>query len=368
MVFKVNVEVKNMWQHTKLTEHLNIRYPIIQAGMAGSTTPELVASVCNEGGLGTIGAGYMSLETLEQEVNIVQRLTDKPYAVNLFVPEPFNYDNTAIEAMQTLLEPYYQQYNITTAEVKDHPKQHFIDAIQLLIRKKVPVVSFTFGLPSTDIINLLKSNGIKTIATAGSVREAQAIEQAGIDIVVAQGHEAGGHKGTYTNARGIGSMALIPQIADSLTIPVVAAGGIMDARGVLAALTLGASGVQMGTAFLTSHESKAPVVHKDAILKAKPDDTTITKVFSGKAARGIENDFIRHIEATGTPLPYPLQNDLTTPIRKQAAQQGDTNNLHMWCGQAPMLAKRNHANELLSAIVTQVDYLILGFVSKNTTL
>lgn len=192
------------------------------------------------------------------------------------------------------------------------------------------------------------------------------IEQSGLDMVVAQGFEAGGHKGAFTKTRSIGTLALIPQIVDSVSLPVIAAGGIMDARGILASLMLGASGVQMGTAFLTTHESKAPNDHKEAIIHAQPEDTTVTKVFSGKSARGIENNFINDLETSGTNiLPYPLQNDLTTSIRQSAAKNGDTAILHMWCGQAPTLAKKINAQGLFREIVAHTDQLILDFKMNN---
>lgn len=354
-----------MWCETILTERLSIKYPIIQAGMAGSTTPELVAAVSNAGGLGTIGAGYMTPEILKEEIIAVRALTQRPFAVNLFVPETVHYDTEHIKNMQMQLKPYYDKYNLEVSKVNEHPESIFKDKLQLLVNMHVPVISFTFGVPDRDTVQELKAKGIITIATAGSVDEAKVIEQLGFDMVVAQGHEAGGHKGSYTNARGIGSMALIPQVADSVSIPVIAAGGIMDERGILASLTLGASGVQMGTAFLTTSESKAPDIHKDAIMQALPSDTVVTKVISGKRARGIENELIRTLENSKVPpLPYPLQNDLTSSIRKSAVNNNDTKNLHMWCGQAPLLAKRTDVNTLVQEIACRIDHLILNIAKK----
>jgi len=282
------------------------------------------------------------------------------------VPEDIRYNDSDIEKMQKELKPYYDKYDLKTADVKAHSEQTFLDKIQLLMDMEVPVASFTFGIPSQSWINELKKKGIITIGTASSVEEARMIEQSGLDMVVAQGYEAGGHKGAFTKTRSIGTMALIPQIVDSVSIPVIAAGGIMDARGILASLMLGASGVQMGTAFLTTHESKAPNVHKEAIIHAQPEDTTVTKVFSGKSARGIENNFINDLEASDVNiLPYPLQNDLTTSIRQSAAKNGDTGLLHMWCGQAPTLAKKVNAQGLFREIVAHIDQLILDFKMNN---
>ncbi|QRN49001.1 NAD(P)H-dependent flavin oxidoreductase [Macrococcoides bohemicum] len=355
-----------MWNSTRLTDQLSIVYPIVQAGMAGSTTPELVAAISNEGGLGTIGAGYMTLDNLRDEIKAIRNLTNKSFAVNLFVPEDIQYNDSDIQKMQKELKPYYDRYDLKTADVKAHSEQTFLDKIQLLMDMEVPVASFTFGIPSQSLINELKKKGIITIGTASSVEEARMIEQSGLDMVVAQGYEAGGHKGAFTKTRSIGTMALIPQIVDSVSLPVIAAGGIMDARGILASLMLGASGMQMGTAFLTTHESKAPNVHKEAIIHAQPEDTTVTKVFSGKSARGIENNFINDLEASDVSiLPYPLQNDLTTSIRQSAAKNGDTGLLHMWCSQAPTLAKKVNAQGLFREIVAHIDQLILDFKMNN---
>lgn len=355
-----------MWNSTRLTDQLSIVYPIVQAGMAGSTTPELVAAISNEGGLGTIGAGYMTLDNLRDEIKAIRNLTNKSFAVNLFVPEDIQYNDSDVQKMQKELKPYYDRYDLKTADVKAHSEQTFLDKIQLLMDMEVPVASFTFGIPSQSLINELKKKGIITIGTASSVEEARMIEQSGLAMVVAQGYEAGGHKGAFTKTRSIGTMALIPQIVDSVSIPVIAAGGIMDARGILASVMLGASGVQMGTAFLTTHESKAPNVHKEAIIHAQPEDTTVTKVFSGKSARGIENNFINDLEASVVNiLPYPLQNDLTTSIRQSAAKNGDTGLLHMWCGQAPTLAKKVNAQGLFREIVAHIDQLILDFKMNN---
>lgn len=355
-----------MWNSTRLTDQLSIVYPIVQAGMAGNTTPELVAAISNEGGLGTIGAGYMTLDNLRDEIKAIRNLTNKSFAVNLFVPEDIQYNDSDVQKMQKELKPYYDRYDLKTTDVKAHSEQTFLDKIQLLMDMEVPVASFTFGIPSQSLINELKKKGMITIGTASSVEEARMIEQSGLDMVVAQGYEAGGHKGAFTKTRSIGTMALIPQIVDSVSLPVIAAGGIMDARGILASLMLGASGVQMGTAFLTTHESKAPNVHKEAIIHTQPEDTTVTKIFSGKSARGIENNFINDLEASDVSiLPYPLQNDLTTSIRQSAAKNGDTGLLHMWCGQAPTLAKKVNAQGLFREIVAHIDQLILDFKMNN---
>lgn len=335
---------------------LNIDYPIIQVGMAGSTTPELVAAISDEGGLGTIGAGYMNHEQLLTEINEVHQLTQNSFAVNLFVPEHPDVDESAIKLMQSILEPYYSKYNLNVPDIKSHTYESFEQMIDIIIEKHVPIVSFTFGIPDNKMISKLQSNDIKVIGSAASVEEAFLCEQAKMDAVVIQGYEAGGHRANFKTTNNIGLFALIPQVADVINIPIIAAGGIMDHRGINAALALGASGVQMGTAFLTSKESKAPVIHKEAIFNASETDTVLTKAISGKEARGIKNLLISQLEKFNDDiLPYPYQNDLTSSLRKQAALHYQVEDLHLWCGQAPRLAKNNTAKEIFSEIIKNVS-------------
>lgn len=348
-----------MWTSSQVAKHCHIQYPIVQAGMAGSTTPELVAAVSNNGGLGTIGAGYMSATQLENEIIKVQQLTNQPFAVNLFVPEPIHYDMVHVQQMKHTLEPLRQSFGVSELKIKAHDDAEFEEKIALLLKYHVPICSFTFGIPSEHIIDKLKQASITTIGSATTVEEAQAVEQAGCDMVVAQGSEAGGHRGSFTSQAHthlIGTMALVPQIVDHVSIPVIASGGIMDGRGVLASLALGASGVQMGTAFLTTTESKAADVHKTAIVNAKETDAVLTNVFSGKMARGLYNRFIEMMESTSvTPLPYPIQNDLTNDIRSAAKQKGDIEWTHLWSGQGVRLAQEMNAKQLITKLNREVQ-------------
>lgn len=341
-----------MKQSMTLTSLLNITHPIIQAGMAGATTPELVATISNEGGLGTIGAGYMSPEQLDDEIDKVISHTKKPFAVNLFVPENTTINEASITEMHHHLRDYYHKYKIDNPSINQHNTNHFNSMIDLIISKRVPIISFTFGIPEASIIQKLKAHHIKIIGSASSVHEAVICENAGIDIIVAQGYEAGGHRANFKTNTHIGLMSLIPQVVDEVSIPVIAAGGIMDKRGINAAIALGAAGVQMGTAFLTSYESKAPAVHKEAITASTEIDTTLTKAISGKEARGIKNQLIVNLEQYYEDiLPYPYQNDLTSPFRKLAAQNNNAEDLHLWCGQTPRLAVINDAKNIFRSLI-----------------
>ena len=352
------------WHDHCLTELLNIKYPIIQAGMAGSTTPELVASVSNSGGLGCIGAGYFTPNKLEEEIQHVQSLTQKPFGVNIFVPNKVNYSKTQVDHMNAWLRPYRRALNLEEPTINLSEEQQFENTIDIIINYNIPVCCFTFGIPNQHIINKLKEANIILVGTATSIDEAIENERAGMDVVVAQGSEAGGHRGSFLTVKedrepAIGLMSLIPQMADNVSIPVVAAGGIMDGRGILASMVLGAQGVQMGTAFLTSKESGANELVKQTIINSKETDTIITDVFSGKYARGISNQFVQAmINYDGDIPPYPIQNQLTQSIRKQAAANGDSEFTHIWSGQSPRLATNQRVDNLMKQLLLQIEHLL----------
>lgn len=349
-----------MWSDTKASKQLGIKYPIIQAGMAGNTTPELVAHVSESGGLGTIGAGYFGLERLEEEIDAVKKLTSQPFAVNLFVPNNQKLLPAQVDLMNAWLSPYRRALNLENPVINLSQDQLLESQVEILIKKKVPIASFTFGIPDESLIRRMHEHDIVVMGTATSVAEAVANEKAGMDIIVAQGSEAGGHRGSFIKENGeypmIGSISLIPQSADAVTIPVIAAGGIMDGRGVLASLILGASGVQMGTAFLTSQESGADIAYKEAILNSTDTSTVLTNAFSGKMARGIRNDFINYLSEFGGEIPdYPIQNQLTSGIRKASTAQHNDKLMSLWSGQTPRLATRQKAGEIIDTIVGEIE-------------
>lgn len=355
-----------MWNNNAITEKLQIEYPIIQAGMAGgTTTPALVAAVSNVGGLGTLGAGYMSAEQMRKAIKEIKVLTNQPFAVNLFIPETPTVLHDEIELANDLLRPYREALELKEPEVQTPSVELFDQQLEVIMEEQVPVCSFTFGVPSKGMVQELKGKGIVVIGTGTTVKEALINEEHDVDMVVMQGSEAGGHRGTFTDSFDhgmIGTMSLIPQTVDAVTIPVIAAGGIMDGRGVLAALTLGAEAVQMGTAFVTTLESGAQKQHIDSILNSTEDQTVVTSVFSGKPARGIQNDFITSMTPYASSLPsYPILNSLTTAIRKESANTGRPEWMHLWSGQSPRLSRKEHAKDLITSLVKQIE----GIVNKN---
>jgi nitronate monooxygenase len=355
----------------KITKLLKIEYPIIQAPMAGGkTTSNLVAEVSKAGGLGMIGAGYMTPNQIREQLNEIKQLTLEPFGINLFVPNEFTYTESEVKSANQLLQPIRSLLHIYEAPNLDIPTcdqvfETFNEQIKVVIEERVPVCSFTFGIPSEAVISELKQNNIFVIGTATTVEEAIEVEKSGMDMVVVQGSEAGGHRGNFISPSQdslIGLMSLIPQVVDHVSIPVIAAGGIMDGRGLMASLCLGAMGVQMGTAFLTCLESGAHKVYKEAIIHAKEDQIVLTRAFSGKWARGIKNKFIAEMEKNEDLLPdFPVQNALTQTIRKASSSQQNADYLSLWSGQSPRLAKNQTVESLMKSIITEAKNINNSF-------
>ncbi|GMA52230.1 nitronate monooxygenase [Alicyclobacillus contaminans] len=347
---------------TVFTKCLGIQYPIIQAGMAGGiTTPTLVAAVANAGALGTIGAGYLSSAQLRTAIREVRDRTDKPFAVNLFVPKAVTVSEVDIQQMNEYLEPIRRELGISgtcSADgAVDEQRYVFEEQIQVILDEQVPVFSFTFGIPEPHVMQALQRRGVRILGTATTVEEAVALETAGVDCVVVQGSEAGGHRGTFLSHPSralIGTLALVPQVVDAVSIPVIAAGGIMDGRGLAACLALGAAGVQMGTAFLSCPESGAHPLYQQRVLTSREDETEVTSAYSGKLARGIRTEFMnRMAQYAGTIPEYPVQNQLTQDIRRAAAQQQNAEFMSMWSGQGLRLAKRRAARDVVRETMDQ---------------
>jgi nitronate monooxygenase len=354
--------------NNELTKLLQINYPIIQAPMAGGvTTSKLVAEVSNSGGLGMIGAGYLTPTQIREQIREIKQLTSNKFGINLFVPNEFAVTENEMIAANQILQPIREHLSLYPKDILEIPNskngfETFNEQIKVVIEEKVPVCSFTFGIPPQEVIASLKQHNIILIGTATTVREAVEIKKNGMDMVVVQGSESGGHRGNFINGFQeslVGLMSLIPQVVDNVNIPVIAAGGIMDGRGLMASICLGAKGVQMGTAFLTCIESGAHQVHKDSILHANEDQTVLTRAFSGKWARGITNKFILDMQKYETSLPdYPVQNTLTQDIRKVSASGNNPEFMSLWSGQSPRLAKNQTVEMLINNIISDAAKII----------
>lgn len=350
-----------MWADTEIARLFNLQYPIVQAPMAGSTTPELVATVSNSGGLGSLGAGLSSMtpEALQKTIRKIRTLTDKPFAVNLFSPEESSITLVQQQRMCDILKEIAGHLDVTLLPIQDPMISNFEEKLEVILKEEVPIFSFTFGIPEKKSLDALKANGIKIIGTATSLLEAKLLEEANVDAIVAQGIEAGGHRGTFPGHEQtyIGLMALIPQLVDRIKLPVIAAGGIADVRGIKAAFTLGASGVQIGTAFLSTKESGAHPKHKEALMCATCDSTCLTRAFTGRLARGLSNRYIEAMEPyVKDILPYPFQGRLTASLRKKAAELNEIDYMALWAGQNVHLCQDVSAKMLFRQWVNQLSY------------
>src|SRR5919197_1400260 len=311
--------------HTTLTQQLGLDHPIIQAPLAGGgDTPELVAAVCEAGALGFIGAAYLTPPQIVETARAVRARTTRPFGINLFAPLPAPATVQDLSPALACVAPFYAELGLLPPTLPAAGGYTFDEQLTVALDSGAAAFSFTFGLLPTRAIEAIKGRSMFLIGTATTVEEAVALEQAGVDAVVTQGSEAGGHRSTFATAFEtgmVGTLALVPQVVDAVTVPVIASGGIMDGRGIAAALALGASAVQMGTAFLTCEEAGVPDCYKKAILRAREHETRLTRAFSGRPARGIVNRFMREVDRADAPeaiLPYPLQNALTRSLRNAA--------------------------------------------------
>jgi nitronate monooxygenase len=349
---------------TVLTRCLNFVHPIIQAPLAGGgDTPELVAAVSNAGALGFIGAAYLTPEQIIATASTVRELTSQSFGINLFAPLSSKYAWRDPTPTLARLNPYFAELNLPAPSVPQSTGATFDEQLAAALESGASAFSFTFGVLPASAVQAIKARSMFLIGTATTVEEAIALEKSGVDAIVAQGSEAGGHRGSFACdfASGmVGSISLVPQVVDAVRVPVIASGGIMDGRGIVAALALGASAVQMGTAFLTCHEAGVPEAYKQAILTAREDQTRVTRVFSGRPARGIVNRFMTEMESDehDVILSFPLQNALTRPLRTAAARQGRAEFLSLWAGQGVRLARRQSARELIARLAKEIDQTI----------
>ena len=351
------------WPDTELTDRLGIRYPIIQAPMASASTPALAIAVSTAGGLGSLGLAMHTPKALRNDCATVSAAVDAPYNANFFVhSEPVDNPARATDT-RSLLAPYYRELGLGQVPDVVTPAPSFNEThLQAVLDLRPPVVSFHFGLPADDAFKAIKAAGLFTLSSATNVAEARELEARGVDAVIAQGFEAGGHRGTFSEPyeKGhVGTLALVPQIVDAVSIHVIAAGGIGDGRGIAAALALGASAVQLGTAFLTCPESTTHPIYRRALNEARDDQTRITHAFSGRPARGLENRYLLEMAGHEAHYPdFPILNSLTGPLRKTSAKENNPDFLSLWSGQSAAMSRNLPASELIQLLVTETESVL----------
>ncbi|MFE1307694.1 nitronate monooxygenase [Streptomyces sp. NPDC058755] len=349
-------------------------HPIVQAPMAGGVSvPQLAAAVSEAGGLGFLAAGYKTADGMYQEIKHLRGLTSRPFGVNLFMPQP-EYPGAstgstgaanaappsgAVEVYAHQLAGEAAWYETELGDPDSGRDDGYDAKLAVLLDNPVPVVSFHFGIPSRDVLDSLRRAGTLTLVTATTAEEALAVERAGADAVIAQGVEAGGHQGTHrdipeNDGSGIGLLSLIAQVREAVSIPVVAAGGLMRGSQIAAVLAAGAGAAQLGTAFLATPESGANTLHKQALTNPLFARTELTRAFSGRPARGLVNRFLRE-HGPYAPAAYPEIHHLTSPLRKAAAKAGDAQGMALWAGQGHRLARELPAGELVEVLVGELD-------------
>jgi nitronate monooxygenase len=349
-----------MWHDTAITRRLGIRYPIVQGPFGGGfSSARLVAAVSNAGGLGSFGAQGMTPDRINQAVREIRTLTSAPFAVNLWVStEDAGASETTRSTYEAAVAPLARVFDELHVPPPTFPLRSwpsFDEQVSAVLDARPPVFSFVFGVPPMPVVDECRRRSIVTIGTATTVEEAVALEEAGVDVVVASGFEAGGHRPSFLRSPETsltGLFSLLPEVCDAVDIPVIAAGGIADGRGIAAALALGAEGVQIGTAFLACEESNAPPAHREALFGSRSVPTVLTRAFSGRLARSLRNTLADSLEHQSESfLPYPLQGQLVGALREEAIRRGRIDLISLWSGQSRSLLRRRRATELFQYLV-----------------
>ncbi|MCV9927034.1 nitronate monooxygenase [Flavobacterium sp. LS1R49] len=355
-----------MWHKTKITEILKIKYPILQGPMGGGfSTVDLLATVSNMGGLGSFGAYTLTPQEILEAGKNIQASTDKPYNINLWVSDVDeqlnNYSTESLAKITKLFKPYFDELNIPIPELNIDIPSKFEQQVEVLFQIKPAVFSFIFGIPSEDILKECRHLGIKTVGGATTLDEALFLESHGVDAIVAAGFEAGGHRPSFLKPSEnslTGTFALVQQLKAKIQTPIIAAGGIVDAKGVAAALTLGADAVQLGTAFLACDESAATPEHKKTLFSETAQYTILSKSLTGRMGRMITNRIAEEIKFETEVLPFPLQTRLMASLKTAALAQGKTELVNFWSGQNAVNLKHTSAKELMLSLINETNKIL----------
>ena len=352
-----------MWSRNALTEKLNLKWPILQAPMGGLSNPALAAAVSNAGGLGALSMLGFSDEDAERRIAAFRQQSGASLNVNYPLWPVPKITAKASEAMRKHLQPLYDANRLgAVPQPQGAASEITSDRLVMLLRAKPQVVSFHFGLPPSDVMNAIKGAGIFVICSATTVAEARILEDCGVVAVIAQGTEAGGHRGTFTGvdmSQQAGLFALLPQVVDAVKVPVIAAGGVADSRQVAAAIMLGAAGVQMGTAFLRCDEANAPVAYRAALHEANDASTVVTDIITGRPARYIRNKLAADLIASGLEaVSFPAQMSLTGPL----GASGDKEMTVVFAGQSAALAKDSDAASFIESLGQETTLRLRAFL------
>lgn len=353
-----------MWPDRRILTLFGIEQPIVLAPMAGPVHADMAVAVSNAGGLGSLPCALLSHEQARSELEAIRQGTSGPINLNFFCHKPAKVDDAREAAWRERLRPYYLELGVDPAgPIPVSNRTPFDESFCLLIEEFRPeVVSFHFGLPDRDLVARVKATGAKVIASATTVSEAVWLEQGGCDAIIAQGNEAGGHRGNFLDdevASQPGTFALVPQVVDAVSVPVIAAGGITDARGIAAAFALGASAVQIGTAYLFCPEARISPPHRAALATARDDATMVTRVFTGRPARSIVNRVMREIGPMSELAPaFPLAGGALTPLRAKSEPAGSGDFMPLWAGQAARLGREMPAGELTRLLAQEAQALM----------
>jgi nitronate monooxygenase len=362
------------WNRNQLTEKLGIEYPIIQGPYGGFASQKLTAAVSNFGGLGSLGASSSAPEAIGDAIAEIRSLTSKPFAVNLWVSTEDvgarTSGESAFNRSVAAIAPLLDELGAARPAYKPYAINRFEDQVRVLLDAKVPIFSFIFGIPPREILDECRAKEIVTIGAATTPDEAVALQDAGVDAIAASGFEAGGHRGSFLRAAEdslTGTMSLVPQVVDAVDVPVIAAGGIGDARGIVAAMALGAEAVQMGTAFLACDGSGASKLHRETLIGKRAGHTALTRGFTGRLARGVRNRLMEELDrAPDEILPYPLQRGLVRNISVAAEAAGRADLVPMWAGQSANLSGGTDVAAILKCLVEEVSG-IAGAVGEWST-
>lgn len=347
------------WPDSRILDLFGVKLPILQAPMAGASGSAMAIAVANAGGLASLPCAALTLDQIREEVALIRQNTNAPLNLNFFCHQPPVADPAREARWKNTLKDYYTELGADfEAPTPVSARAPFDDASCTLIEALKPeIVSFHFGLPEQALLDRVKATGAKVISSATTVEEAVWLEQNGCDAIIAMGYEAGGHRGMFLSKdlyTQVGTLALVPQVVDAVSVPVIAAGGIGDARGIVAAFALGASAVQLGTAYLFCPEAKVTTPHYQALRSAKGSQTALTNIFTGRPARGIVNRIMRERGPISDVAPaFPLAGGALMPLRAKSEPQGSGDFMNLWAGQAVGLKHELSAGVLTRLLATQ---------------